>query len=123
LVALMLKPCSLTPTAAVSVSKPAVRIGPHDREGLGRFLRYCARPPSAGQRIRSEGEQIIFRCPKAPAGEQGGTSIGGKRDHEIVITPLEFIAGIEALILRQGSIDIGITGYWPLTRRNAGKWF
>jgi Putative transposase len=61
-------------------------------------LRYCARPPFAGLRIRIEGEQIIYRCPKAPAGEQGGTSVAGKREHEIVLTPLEFIARIAALV-------------------------
>jgi Putative transposase/Transposase zinc-binding domain len=69
----------------------SVRIAQHDRQGLERLLRYCARPPFAGQRIRIEGEQIIYRCPKAPAGEQGDTSVGGKRAHEIVLTPLEFI--------------------------------
>jgi hypothetical protein len=76
----------------------SVRIGQHDRAGLERLLRYCARPPFAGQRIRIEGEQIIYRCPKAPAGEQGGTSVGGKREHEIVLMPLEFIARIAALV-------------------------
>jgi hypothetical protein len=76
----------------------SVRIGQHDRQGLERLLRYCARPPFEGQRIRIDGEQIIYRCPKAPAGEQGGASVGGKREHEIVLTPLEFIARIAALI-------------------------
>jgi hypothetical protein len=27
----------------------------------------------AGQRIPIEGEKVLYRCPKAPAGEQGGT--------------------------------------------------
>jgi Putative transposase len=76
----------------------SVRIAQHDRQGLERLLRYCARPPFAGQRIRIEGEQIIYRCSKAPAGEQGDTSVGGKRAHEIVLTPLEFIARIAALV-------------------------
>jgi Putative transposase len=70
----------------------SVRIGQHDRQGLERLLRYCARPPFAVQRVRVGGEQIIYHCPKAPAGEQGGTSVGGKREHEIVLTMLEFIA-------------------------------
>jgi hypothetical protein len=76
----------------------SVRIGQHDRQGLERLLHYCARPPFAGQRIRIDGSQIIYRCPKAPAGEKGGTSPGSKREHEIVLTPLEFIARIAALI-------------------------
>jgi hypothetical protein len=25
---------------------------------------------------------VVYRCPKAPAGEQGGTSPGSKREHE-----------------------------------------
>jgi Putative transposase len=40
----------------------SVRIGRHDRQGLERLLRYCAKPPYAGQRILFEGEQIICRC-------------------------------------------------------------
>jgi Putative transposase len=69
-----------------------------DRQGLERLLRYCARPPFGGQRIRIEDEKVVYRCPKAPAGEQGDTSVGGKREHEIVLTPLEFIARIAALV-------------------------
>jgi Putative transposase len=65
---------------------------------LERLLDYCARPPFAGQRIRIESEKVVYRCPKAPAGEQGGTKLGGKRQHEIVLTPLEFIARIAALV-------------------------
>jgi Putative transposase len=76
----------------------SVRIAQHDRQGLERLLRYCARPLFAGQRIRIDSEQIIYRCPKAPAVEQGGTSLGGKQEHEIVLTPLEFTARIAALI-------------------------
>jgi Putative transposase len=76
----------------------SVRIAQHDRQGLDQLLRYCARPPFAGQLIRIDREQIIYRCPNAPAGEQGGTSLGGKREHEIVLKPLEFIARIAALI-------------------------
>jgi Putative transposase len=76
----------------------SVRIGRHDRQGLERLLRYCAKRPCAGQRIRIDAEQIIYGCPKAPAGEQGGTSVCGKREYEIVLTPLEFIARIAALV-------------------------
>jgi hypothetical protein len=39
----------------------SVQIGQHDRAGLERLLRYCARPPFADQRIRIEGELIICR--------------------------------------------------------------
>jgi hypothetical protein len=54
----------------------SVRIGKHDRAGLERLLRCCARPPFAGQRIRIGAEKVVYRFPKAPAGEQGGTSVG-----------------------------------------------
>jgi Putative transposase len=40
----------------------SVRIGQHDRAGLERLLLYFARPPFAGERIRIQGEQIIYRC-------------------------------------------------------------
>jgi Putative transposase len=48
----------------------SVRIGPHDRQGLERLLRYCARSSFADQRIRIDDEKVVYRCPKAPAGEQ-----------------------------------------------------
>jgi Putative transposase len=74
----------------------SVRIGAQDRSGLERLLRYCARAPFAGQRVRIEGDQVVYRCPKAPAGEQ---KVGvEKRDHGIEMSPLEFIARIAALI-------------------------
>jgi hypothetical protein len=46
----------------------SVRIGQHDRAGLERLLRYFARPLFAGQRIRIEGEQIIYRRIKSKLG-------------------------------------------------------
>jgi Putative transposase len=54
--------------------------------------------PLLGTIINLAVTQIIYRCRKAPAGEQGGASVGGKREHEIVLTPLEFIARIAALM-------------------------
>jgi hypothetical protein len=37
----------------------SVRIDQHDRHGLERLLRYCARPPFAGQRILCGGTSIM----------------------------------------------------------------
>jgi hypothetical protein len=39
--------------------------------------------------------QVVYRCPKVPTGEQVGV---GKRGYKIVISPLEFIARVAALI-------------------------
>jgi Putative transposase len=67
----------------------SVRIVQHDRQGLERLLRYCARPPFAGQRIWIDGEQ----------GDSSiGTGASGKRERQLVFTPLEFIARIAALV-------------------------
>jgi hypothetical protein len=76
----------------------SVRIGQHDRAGLERLLRYCARPPFAGERIRIEGEQVVYLCPKAPAGERAGVNGASKANQELVLSPLELIARIAALV-------------------------
>jgi hypothetical protein len=41
-----------------------VCIGAHDRAGLERLLRYCARPPFAMERLRKEGAELVYRCAK-----------------------------------------------------------
>jgi len=37
-----------------------VSIAPHDRAGLERFLRYCARQPFALERLRKAGRELIY---------------------------------------------------------------
>jgi Putative transposase len=36
----------------------------HDRAGLERLLRYCARPPFSMDRLRKEGAELVYRCTK-----------------------------------------------------------
>ena len=39
-----------------------VCIEAHDRAGLERLLRYCARPPFASERLRKAGSELVYRC-------------------------------------------------------------
>ncbi len=41
-----------------------VRIEAHDRAGLERLLRYCARPPFSMDRLRKAGSELVYRCAK-----------------------------------------------------------
>lgn len=41
-----------------------VCIESHDRAGLERLLRYCARPPFAMERLRKAGGALVYRCAK-----------------------------------------------------------
>jgi hypothetical protein len=38
----------------------SVRIRQHNRAGLERLLRYCARPPYAGQKIQIKSEKVVY---------------------------------------------------------------
>ncbi len=60
-----------------------------DRAGLERLLRYCGRPPFAMERLRQRGADLVYHCPKPQT--------GGKRG-EMVLTPLELIDRIAALV-------------------------
>jgi Putative transposase len=42
----------------------SVRIEPHDRAGLERLLRYCARPAFSMERLRKAGNDLVYRCAK-----------------------------------------------------------
>jgi hypothetical protein len=88
----------------------SVRIEAHDRAGLERLLRYCARPPFAMERLRKAGDDLVYRCAKQhsePGGDwradprgvnnRGGNQRGARQD-EITLTPLELINRIAALI-------------------------
>jgi hypothetical protein len=63
----------------------AVHVGAHDRAGLERLLRYCARPPFALERLerleRLDAERVLYRLPKP---QRAGTTA-------LPLTPLELI--------------------------------
>ena len=67
----------------------AVRIEGPDRPGLERLLRYCARPPFALEHLQQlDADHLVYHSPK-PRPEAPGT---------LVLTPLEFIDRIAALV-------------------------
>jgi hypothetical protein len=67
----------------------SVRIEGHDRAGLERLLRYCARPPFALERLEQFGnDELVYRFPKPQP--DGHT--------ELRLTPLELIERLAALI-------------------------
>ncbi|WPL22122.1 IS91 family transposase [Thiorhodovibrio frisius] len=67
----------------------AVRVGAHDRTGLERLLRYCARPPFALERLeRLDAERVVYRLPKP---QRNGITA-------LTLTPLELIDHLAALI-------------------------
>ena len=67
----------------------AVRVGAHDRTGLERLLRYCARPPFALERLeRLDDERVVYRLPKP---QRDGTTA-------LTLTPMELIDHLAALI-------------------------
>ena len=67
----------------------AVRVGAHDRAGLERLLRYCARPPFALERLELLDEQQRH-LPAAQPQRDGTTALS--------LTPLELIDHLAALI-------------------------
>ena len=72
-----------------------VCIEAHDRAGLERLLRYCARPPFAMERLRKAGSVLVYRCAKQRS-EPTSDKRGAKAD-ELTLTPLELIDRIAAL--------------------------
>ncbi len=69
----------------------SVRIEANDRAGLERLIRYCARPPLAGERLEwvDDGrEKLRYRLPKPLADGQT----------ELVLTPLELLERLALLI-------------------------
>jgi hypothetical protein len=68
----------------------AVRVGAHDRAGLERLLRYCARPPFALERLELlDGERVLYRLPKP---QRDGTTA-------LTLTPLELIDHLAAQLV------------------------
>ncbi len=69
----------------------SVRIEANDRAGLERLIRYCARPPVAGERLEwaDDGrEKLRYRLPKPLADGQT----------ELILTPLELLERLALLI-------------------------
>lgn len=77
----------------------SVCIAAHDRAGLERLLRYCARPPFALERLRKAGSELVYRCAKqhSEPGSKPHDKRGTEVD-EITLTPLELIDRIAALV-------------------------
>jgi hypothetical protein len=77
----------------------SVCIAAHDRAGLERLLRYCARAPFACARLRKAGRELVYRCAKqhSEPGSKPDNKRGAKVD-EIPLTPLELIDRIAALV-------------------------
>jgi hypothetical protein len=72
----------------------SVRIEGADRVGLERLLRYCARPPFALEHLHQrDAEHLVYRNPKPVRGTAPGT-----RPAALVLTPLELITKIAALV-------------------------
>jgi hypothetical protein len=78
----------------------SVCIAVHDRAGLERLLRYCARPPFALARLSKAGSELVYRCAKQhsePTSDKRGDKRGTKA-YELHLTPLELIDRIAALV-------------------------
>jgi hypothetical protein len=73
----------------------SVCIEAKDRTGLERLLRYCARPPFAMDRLRQQGSDLVYRCAKQ---HSEPLAVVGARQAELVLTPLELIDRIAALV-------------------------
>jgi hypothetical protein len=70
----------------------AVRVGAHDRAGLERLLRYCARPPFALERLELlDAERVVYRLAKP---QRDGTTA-------LTLTPLELIDHLAARVVHR----------------------
>jgi hypothetical protein len=92
-------PASAIDADAVTPVDTSVCIAAHDRAGLERLLRYCARAPFASERLRKAGSELVYRCAKqhSEPGSNPHNKRGAKAD-EITLTPLELIDRIAALV-------------------------
>jgi hypothetical protein len=81
--------CYIIPENSGFSLDAAVRVGAHDRAGLERLLRYCARPPFSLERLELlDAERVVYRLPKP---QRDGTTA-------LTLTPLELIDQLAALI-------------------------
>jgi len=92
----LLEPCVAKEMLAYKHSGFSVDAGvcieAQDRAGLERLLRYCARPPFAMERLRKQGANLVYRCAKQHSEPAGG------KVAELILTPLELIDRIAALV-------------------------
>ena len=74
-------------------------IAAHDRAGLGRLLRSCARPAFALERLRKAGSLLVYRSAKQHSEPVSKPHYkrGAKVD-AITLAPLELIERIAALV-------------------------
>ena len=78
----------------------SVRVEAHDRQGLERLLRYCARPAFALERLREiDAERLVYESVKPGAG--GSVSL--------MLTPLELIERLAALIAPNAPLRSAVT--------------
>ena len=91
----MPKRCWPTQHSGFSVDA-GVCIEADDRAALERLLRYCARPPFAMERLRKEGVTLVYRCAKQRS--EPTSDKRGARVDELILTPLELIERIAALV-------------------------
>jgi hypothetical protein len=83
----------------------SVRIEGADQMGLERLLRYCACPPFALEHLHQlDAEHLVYRNPKPV-----GAMAPGARPAALVLTPLELITKIAALVPPPRAIAIAIT--------------
>ena len=95
-----------------------VCIEAHDRAGLERLLRYCARPPFAMDRLRKAGVDLVYRCAKQHSEPTGDKRVGVVA--ELILTPLELIARIAALgSHRRAPTGSATLACWHRTRHRA----
>jgi len=67
----------------------SVHIEAHDRQGLERLLRYCARPSVAADRLEAiDAQRLIYHLPEP----------GPDGRNQLILSPLALIGGIAALV-------------------------
>lgn len=90
----------------------SVRVEADDRPGLERLLRYCARPVFALERLREiDPEHLVYESVKPGPG--GGVTL--------MLTPLELLDRLAALIPRRAGIATATSGCWRPMRRCARR--
>ncbi len=82
----------------------ATRIAGPDRGGLERLCRYVARPALASGRLRLLDSQRLCFALKTPWSDGTG---------HLLLSPMELLEKLAALVPRPGSISCATTGSWP----------
>lgn len=85
-----------------------MRIEAHERDGLERLLRYCARPAFAPERLREiDTEHLVYESVKPGPG--GSVSL--------MLTPIQLLDRLAPLIPPREGIVIATSVCWRRTRR------